>query len=186
MPSVGFEPTCFRACSLGKCVYQFHHDGIKRGSGESDPHGESLRLPVFGTGAVPVEPDPQILMTGFEPIRIVPVGFEPAASAISPHQHFIARAENRTLQVCSASPCPNNELFLWTRFLHAIAYIPLLPTRFPFRHRANDPIGDRTRVYAVRGRRLNRLTMGPGVTTGNRTPMSRSTICRSTIELWPQ
>ena len=55
---------------MGKCVYQFHHDGIKRGSMESDPHGESLRLPVFETGAVPVEPDPRILMAGFEPVRI--------------------------------------------------------------------------------------------------------------------
>lgn len=141
MPSVGVEPTCVCACSLGKCVYQFHHDGVKRGPRELNPHGEFLHLPVFETGAVPVEPDPQILMTGLEPVRIVPAGFEPAASAISPHQHFIARAENRTLQVCSASPYPNNELFLWTRFLHAIAYIPLLPMRFPFRHRAMIPPG---------------------------------------------
>ena len=170
MPSVGFEPTCFRACSLGKCVYQFHHDGIKRGPRESDPHGESLRLPVFGTSAVPVEPDPQILMTGLEPVWIVPAGFESAASAISPHQHFIARAENRTLQVCSASLYPNNALFLWTQFLHAIAYIPSLPMRFPFRHRANDPIGNRTRVYAVRGRRLSRSTMGPWGDHGESNP----------------
>ena len=114
MPLVGFEPTCFRACSLGKCVYQFHHDGLKRGPRESNPHDEPFRLPVFETSAVPVEPDPQILMAGLGPVRIAPAGFEPAASAISPHQHFIARAENRTLQVCSASLCPNNELFLWT------------------------------------------------------------------------
>lgn len=97
MPSVGFEPTCFCACSLGKCVYQFHHDGIKRGSRESDPHGESLRLPVFETGAVPVEPDPQILMTGLEPVRIAPVGFEPAASTISPHQHLQSWEKNLNL-----------------------------------------------------------------------------------------
>lgn len=63
---------------------------------------------------------------------------------------------------------------------------PIASYAFPISPSCSDPIGDRTRVYAVRWRCLTARLWDRGVTTGNRTPMSRSTICRSAVELWPQ
>lgn len=143
-------------------------------------------MPVFETSAVPIEPDPQILMAGIEPARISPAEFESAAfTNFATSAFYCTSRESNSAGMLRITMSKQRIVFMDTISARHCIH-PIASYAFPISPSCNDPIGDRTRVYAVRGRRLPARLWDRGVTTGNRTPMSRSTICRSAVELWTQ
>lgn len=160
MPSVGFEPTCVCACSLGKCVYQFHHDGIKRGSRESDPHGESLRLAGFRdrcctSWARSTDTDGRI-WTGTDFSSWV---WASRVCHFATSAFYCTSRESNSAGMLRITMPKQRIVFIDTISARHCIH-PIASYAFPISPSCNDPIGDRTRVYAVRASSF-RSTMGP-------------------------